>query len=166
MSAYPIPINIESPGANLEAYVRAVNAISLLSVEEERALAERLHGQEEAEAMQRVAQAVKALLSSRLETATLAAALAEGDLGQTLAQLIAGIQAQLRALDSVRLTSSQARAAFVVLDEILQIQRVLNAGSNPNPQLLLESLVSKVQRVLGDGGLGDNIDSMQKGARS
>src|SRR5210317_286096 len=44
MSAYPIPINIESPGANLEAYVRAVNAISLLSVEEERALAERLHG--------------------------------------------------------------------------------------------------------------------------
>ena len=44
MSAYPIPINIESPGANLEAYVRAVNAISVLSVEEERALAERLHG--------------------------------------------------------------------------------------------------------------------------
>ena len=42
MSAYPIPINIESPGANLEAYVRAVNAISVLSVEEERALAERL----------------------------------------------------------------------------------------------------------------------------
>ena len=42
MSAYPIPINIESPGANLEAYVRAVNAISVLSVEEERALAGRL----------------------------------------------------------------------------------------------------------------------------
>ena len=127
-------------------------------------LAERLHGQEAAEAMQRVAQAIKALLSGRLEAPALAAALAEGDLQQTLAQLIAGIQAQLRALDGERLTSAQARAAFVLLDDILQTQRVLNAGSNPNVQLLLESLVSKVQRVLGDGGLGDNIDSMQKGA--
>ena len=44
MSAYPIPINIASPGANLEAYVRAVNSISVLSVEEERELAELLHG--------------------------------------------------------------------------------------------------------------------------
>ena len=31
-----------SPGANLEAYVQAVNGIAMLSVEEERALAQQL----------------------------------------------------------------------------------------------------------------------------
>ena len=129
-------------------------------------LAERLHGQEEAEAMQRVAQAIKALLGGRLAAPSLAAALAEGDLGLTLAQLIGGIQAQLRALDGTGLRSGQARDAFALLDEIQQIQRALNAGSNPNQPLLLETVVSKVQRVLGDGGLGDNIDSMQRGAQS
>tara|TARA_R110001599_G_scaffold353512_1_gene593459 strand:- start:58157 stop:59170 length:1014 start_codon:yes stop_codon:yes gene_type:complete len=126
-------------------------------------LAERLNGQEAADVLQRIAQAITALLSGRLDAASLAKALTTGDLEQTLAQLAAGIQKQLRALDGARLCSSQARARFALLDEILQIQRALNAGSNPNPQLLLETLVAKVQRVLGDGGVGDNIGSMQRG---
>ena len=35
-------LNISVPGVNLDAYLRSVNSISILSAEEERALAERL----------------------------------------------------------------------------------------------------------------------------
>ncbi len=123
-------------------------------------LAEQLHGHEAAETLQRIAEAIRALLSGRLQqTASLAAALAGSDLEQALTQLCGGIQTQLLTLDGARLATAQARAAFLLLDEILQVQRALNAGSNPNPQLLLEVLLAKVQRVLGDGGLGDNIGS-------
>jgi DNA polymerase-3 subunit delta' len=126
-------------------------------------LAEQLHGQEAAETLQQLTEAIRALLSGRLQASALAAALAAGDLEQVLAQLAGGIQTQLRVLDGTRLASEQARAAFALLDEILQIQRAFNAGSNPNPQLLLEALLAKVQRELGDGGLGDNIGSEQRG---
>jgi DNA polymerase-3 subunit delta' len=126
-------------------------------------LAEQLHGQEAAETLQQVTEGIRALLSGRLEATALAAGLAGGNLEQVLAQLVGGIQTQLRVLDGGRLASGQARAGFLLLDEILQVQRALNAGSNPNPQLLLEALLAKVQRVLGDGGLGDNIRSKQRG---
>ncbi|WP_028291993.1 RNA polymerase sigma factor RpoH [Oceanobacter kriegii] len=43
-----------SPGANLEAYLSTVNAIPVLSVEEERELAERLHYHEDLEAARRL----------------------------------------------------------------------------------------------------------------
>ena len=120
-------------------------------------LAEQLHGQEAAETLQGVAQAIDAVLSGQQDAASLAAVLAGGGLEQTLAQLAGGIQTQLRALGVASLSSERGRAAFVLLDEISQLQRALNAGSNPNPQLLLETLLTKVQRMLGDGGLDDNI---------
>ncbi|WP_221793006.1 RNA polymerase sigma factor RpoH [Oceanobacter mangrovi] len=43
-----------SPGANLEAYLSTVNAIPVLSVEEERELAERLHYQDDLDAARRL----------------------------------------------------------------------------------------------------------------
>ena len=127
-------------------------------------LAEQLRGQEAAEALQGVAQAIREVLCGRREAASLAAALAGTDLEQTLTQLAGGIQTQLRVLEAARLSSEQGRAAFMLLDEISQLQRALNAGSNPNPQLLLETLLTKVQRMLGDGGLDDNIGGKQGGA--
>ncbi|WP_369856303.1 RNA polymerase sigma factor RpoH [Candidatus Thalassolituus haligoni] len=46
-----------SPGANLEAYISTVNAIPILSIEEERELANRLHYQEDLEAARRLVMA-------------------------------------------------------------------------------------------------------------
>ena len=43
MSTNIQPVDLMSPGANLEAYIQAVNTIPLLSVEEEKALAEKLY---------------------------------------------------------------------------------------------------------------------------
>ena len=44
------PVNILSPGANLEAYVHSVNSIPLLTLEQERDLGERLYYQQDLEA--------------------------------------------------------------------------------------------------------------------
>ncbi|MDG1836973.1 MAG: RNA polymerase sigma factor RpoH [Pseudomonadales bacterium] len=43
MSTNIQPVDLMSPGANLEAYIQAVNTIPLLSVEEEKELAEKLY---------------------------------------------------------------------------------------------------------------------------
>ncbi|UTW48434.1 RNA polymerase sigma factor RpoH [Bacterioplanoides sp. SCSIO 12839] len=45
-----LAVNALSPGANLEAYITTVNAIPVLSVDEEKALAERLHYEGDLEA--------------------------------------------------------------------------------------------------------------------
>ncbi len=50
MSTSLQPVYALAPGANLEAYVHAVNGIPLLSVEQERELAERLYYQQDLEA--------------------------------------------------------------------------------------------------------------------
>ena len=44
------PIDMLTPGANLESYIQAVNGIPILSVEEERGLALRLHDENDLEA--------------------------------------------------------------------------------------------------------------------
>ena len=44
------PVDMLIPGANLESYIQAVNGIPILSVEEERKLAERLHDENNLEA--------------------------------------------------------------------------------------------------------------------
>jgi len=50
MSTALLPVNSLVPGANLEAYVQNVSSIPVLSVEEERELADRLYYQEDLEA--------------------------------------------------------------------------------------------------------------------
>jgi RNA polymerase sigma-32 factor len=54
MTAVPIPFDISAPGSNLEAYVRAVNTLSVLSAEEEQRLARRLHEYGDVEAARRL----------------------------------------------------------------------------------------------------------------
>jgi RNA polymerase sigma-32 factor len=45
MSTNILPVDVLSPGANLEAYIQAVNSIPMLSKEQETELAERLHAE-------------------------------------------------------------------------------------------------------------------------
>jgi len=48
------PVDMLVPGANLESYIQAVNGIPILSIEEERELAERLHDENDLEAARRM----------------------------------------------------------------------------------------------------------------
>ena len=50
MSTLPATINLAAPGLNLEAYLKAVNGIAVLTTDEERGLAERLHQHGDVEA--------------------------------------------------------------------------------------------------------------------
>jgi RNA polymerase sigma-32 factor len=50
MSTLPATIDLAAPGLNLEAYVKAVNGIAVLTADEERGLAERLHEHGDVEA--------------------------------------------------------------------------------------------------------------------
>ena len=129
-------------------------------------LAAQLYGDESAERLQLVRQALQGMFAGQVGVTTLAAALANEELDQALAQLVEGIQALLRNLGAYELASAPARGGFQLLDEIRQLQRAIGAGSNPNPQLLLDALLGKVQRMLGEGKLGDNIGGNQKGAHS
>ena len=57
MSKGLLAVNALSPGANLESYIATVNAIPVLTVEEERELADRLHYHEDLEAARRLVMA-------------------------------------------------------------------------------------------------------------
>jgi DNA polymerase-3 subunit delta' len=127
-------------------------------------LAAQLHGQPAADKLRLARRAMADLFGGRSGVAPLAAALAEDELDVALAHLVEGVQLLVRGLDSQRLASPQAKAAFHILDEIQQVRRAIDGGSNPNRQLLLEALLAKVQRELGDGGLGDNIGRNPRGA--
>jgi DNA polymerase III subunit delta' len=122
-------------------------------------LAAQLHEDRTGERLQLARLAMQGLFSGESRGAALTAILADQELPRAMGQLVDGIQALLRGLDRAALATAQARAAFELLDEMRGIQRAINGGSNPNQQLVLESLLAKVQRVLGDGGLGDNIST-------
>ena len=126
-------------------------------------LAAQLYEDRSGERLQLARLAMHALFSGEARGGVLAAILAEEELARAIGQLIDGIQALLRGLDRAALETAQARAGFELLDELRGVQRVINGGSNPNQQLLLESLLAKTQRVLGDGGLGDKIRTRPQG---
>ena len=120
-------------------------------------LAAQLHAEASGERLEAARLAMQAVFNGRAATSALAAALAGEDLQPALAQLAGGIGSLLRNLDGAALASRQARDGFALLDDIVRIQRAIRAGSNPNPQLLLDGVLANMQRVLGDGGLGDKI---------
>lgn len=126
-------------------------------------LAAQLHREAAGESLQLVKHTMAGLFAGRSGAAALATAMTEQTLEQALAQLYDGIQTLLRGLNSGRLASAQGRAGFLLLDEIRQIQRASNSGSNPNRQLLLDALIAKTQRVLGDGGLSAKIIAQPPG---
>lgn len=121
-------------------------------------LAARLHDSEDRDRLFAVRLALQELLTGgHPRLAQLAALLAEDDLDRVLPQLATSLQRELRRLEPSRLATPQGRAAFGLLDEITATQRAVHGGANPNRQLLIESLLGKVQRKLGPDGSGGSI---------
>jgi len=115
-------------------------------------LAERLHGDSSADRLERVNLALREILHGGVDVGALATALADIDsLEQVLVQLEDSLRSLLRNLSGPALKTGQARCSFELMDEIRQIRRAVEAGSNPNRQLLVDAMLGKVQRVLGRG---------------
>ncbi len=73
--------------------------------------------------------------------------------------MIGTLQGILRQLKPGHMVSRQARTAFRLLDQLFAAQAAIDAGSNPNRQLFIESLFAKTQRELGEAWLDDSIQA-------
>jgi len=120
-------------------------------------LAEQLYRGDGVDDLARRRLGLRGLLAGRATVPETTALLGEIGVDEFLLQLAAELQGALRALSRQQLSTKAGRAGFVLLDEVMRLQRAVNAGANPNKQLLVEALLSKMQRELGDGLLGDNI---------
>ena len=129
-------------------------------------LAEQLHGTDGFEHLERVHQALRQLFTAATNVPALVMLLADEKLDTLLTLMIAELQGILRELKPSRLASPQARTAFRLLDELLGTQAAINAGSNPNRQLFMESLFAKIQRELGEVWLDDSIRANRGGVYS
>lgn len=136
---------------------------NLLTLAEDRPLlAAQLFREDAADALDNIRLGLQGLLTGRVTVPEAGALFATASIDEFLAQLVTGLQALLRRLQGQQLTSRQGRAAFLLLDEILRMQRAVSAGANPNRQLLMEALLGKFERELGDGSLGDNIQLLKE----
>lgn len=122
-------------------------------------LAEQLFYDDAADTLARRRLALQGLLTGQVSAPEVGALFAEASVEEFLAQLAAELQGLLRRAQAKQLTSRQGRAAFTLSDEIVRLQRAVSAGANPNRQLIVEALSGKFERELGDGLLGDNIQS-------
>jgi DNA polymerase-3 subunit delta' len=124
-------------------------------------LAERLFADDAGDALAKLRLALQGLLTGRVSVPEAGALFAATSVEEFLEHLAAELQGLLRRSQGQQLTSRQGRAAFVLWDEILRLQRAVGAGANPNRQLIVDSLLGKFERELGDGLLGDNIQSLK-----
>jgi hypothetical protein len=120
-------------------------------------LAQQLYREDGVEQKAAVQLALRQLVKGETGHNDLSPLLANLELPNILAQLRAELQSLLRALDKQGLAGDRGRGAFLLLDEVTQLQRAINAGANPNRQLLLDALLLKCQRELGQGRLGVSI---------
>lgn len=111
-------------------------------------LAEQLYRSDSADGLAKLRLGLQGLLTGRVSVPDTGALFNEVGVEDFLAQLAVELQGLLRTLSQPQLTSRQGRAAFLLLDQIVRLQRAVSAGANPNRQLLVEALLAKFQREL------------------
>lgn len=111
-------------------------------------LAEQIYRESSAETLLAQRAALEAVMRGEARAVETAAALAELEAGAFLALVVDFVERHLRALDASRL-AARGRGAYVLLDTVRGIQRAMSGGSNPNPQLLKESVLEQLSRQLG-----------------
>lgn len=98
-----------------------------------------------------------ALLSGLVPIPDLVALWGEEEPESFLQELVGDLQRLSSSIPLEQLRTGQGRAIFRVLDDVLQLQRAVGAGSNPGRQLLCEAILLKIRRELGGGQLGDTM---------
>jgi DNA polymerase-3 subunit delta' len=122
-------------------------------------LAAQLYREDSADSLANIRLGLRGLISGRITPAQVGALLSDIGVEELLVQLSTELQSIVRALPREQLVCRQGQGAFILMDEIARLQRAVGAGANPNRQMLLESLLAKCQRELGETGLGDNIQT-------
>jgi len=127
---------------------------ALLQLAENRPLqAEALYRESGAETALGFQAALEALLERRASVPEVAGMLDNMTTGELLGTLVGFTERHIRAMDAAVLAAS-GRSAFVLLDGLRQQQAAMAGGSNPNRQLLAESLLIRLRRELGPAQAG------------
>lgn len=112
-------------------------------------LAEQMHQEATFEARAAVAPALEALLAGRAcgsDLYPLWEGLAPAEM---LEQVRNFLEDKLRARRGVELAGIRSRRAFRLLDAMTGLRVALDAGANPNPELMMEALLERLFRDLG-----------------
>ncbi|MEZ5503070.1 MAG: DNA polymerase III subunit delta' [Halioglobus sp.] len=126
-------------------------------------LAMQIHASGRAEEYARDRLAMQQLLQGSLSVLEASTRWSEVELHTFLDSIVSDLQRILRTLPPEQLRLPQGRAVFGFLDELVRLQRAVRAGANPNRQLLVDSVVSRLSRILGTGPLGDKIRPLTGG---
>jgi DNA polymerase-3 subunit delta' len=101
------------------------------------------------EQQQALQQGLDALLAGSLSAIDFPALVAELELGEVLGVLAERLQAAIRNTMLEPATDCDQRQRFLLLDELLRLQRSVVHGGNPNRQLTIENSAAQLVRVLG-----------------
>lgn len=107
--------------------------------------------------------ALQALQQGKISAADAAVLWSDVETSDFLQQLREELQRVLSTLTSEQLQSEAGRGAFRLLDEMGGISRAVSAGSNPGKAMLVDAMLAKFQRELGNVQLGDNMPHNNKG---
>lgn len=128
-------------------------------------LAQQLYSSGRAEDFSEKRLGLRALLGGDISVFQAGALWSEEHVSAFLDQIATELQRLLNSLSLEWLRSREGRAVFHLLDEVVRLQRAVSAGANPSKQLLIDALLSKCRRELGNGHLGDNIQPQIGAAR-
>tara|TARA_R110002110_G_scaffold14698_1_gene67618 strand:+ start:34475 stop:35461 length:987 start_codon:yes stop_codon:yes gene_type:complete len=120
-------------------------------------LADQLLREDSAAGLVELREQINALLTGRADVDSLVTTMVALGPQEALAHLVLELQRWLRALPGEQLAGGLGQAGFGLLSEITRLQGALQAGANPNPQLMLEVLVARAHRELGMRQLGGSI---------
>ncbi|GAB5449887.1 MAG: hypothetical protein Hals2KO_02150 [Halioglobus sp.] len=133
-------------------------AESLLSLAEGRPLlAQALYSEDRVESYSACRLALRSLLAQELVATDIWNGFSDEDPDAFLQMLASELRLRIKGLSAQALASAEGRALFKLLDETLHIRRAVAAGSNPAPQMLVDQMLSKSHRELGEARRGDTI---------
>ena len=112
-------------------------------------MAEKMYRAGDTDAIRAIPAALETLKTQRGSVPKVAALLGQLSIEDALAQCGGYLQRSISATAKNSQINQQSRKLFVLLDEVNRMQSALVSGANPNPQLLLESLLARVQKNLG-----------------
>jgi DNA polymerase III subunit delta' len=127
-------------------------------------MAEQLYLDGTGDELQAMQAGLAALRGQQIASAEVAALFGDRPADEIIAILRSNLQTWLRSCDRPELTGASARGGFELLEELQRLQGAINAGANPNRQLLLETLLNRYRLELGGSKLGGSIGANNRGA--
>jgi DNA polymerase III subunit delta' len=108
---------------------------------------------------------LQALLGGDLTVSQTSALWSEVDTDIFLSLLSVELQRLVGSFSLKQLRTRHGKGLFRLLDDLAGLQQAVGVGANPNKQLIIDALMSKLRKLLGNDSHGDNIQTQSEGVR-